>query len=359
MRGASGRHSLRTTACRVALRILLCAAMGVPVWAAQCQAGLEAIQRRDWVAAEAALKQCLSVTPHLETFLLLCGVYQMQGNAEALEKTAVEGLAKFPNEKRFYLTAGTYAGRAQRWEKAIEILDAGLARWPEDEKLQSLAAGAHAGLGEQKLDAGEHAAAAKHLERAAKLDPSDVRIQLNLGRALHNMHRNIEALEVFDRVLARDPRAPQLRFHRGLVLYTLGEFERALHELDLETTANPGYAPARLVRGLTLAAQGEWERALPDLEAAAEGMPQHAPAQYALARCLLKLGRTEAAEARLRKTIELDAGDPAPLNALVRLLLQSGRKEEAAPLAARAAQLSKTQRSASAGEIQFERARRP
>lgn len=319
-----------------------------------CKRGAEALERRDLQAAESLLRQCLQAQPGLlSAYLQLCAVYQLQGNAEALHKVTLAGLKRFPQEKRFYLTVGVRAGREERYQQAIEVLEAGLRRWPDDGELRKYLANAHLGLGMKLLDADKNEGAEKHLRRATQLAEDDTEAHLNLGRALHNLHRITEALAVFDRLVSRDARLPLARFHRGMALYTMGEFDKAVQDFSHEIETNPDYPPSYLLRGLAFMAKGEFETALPDLEAAATRMPDNAKAQYARARCLLQLGKMEEAEAGFKKTIELDPSDPGPVNALGRLLLQTSRAEQAAPLLEKSAELSREQRSAGPGEIRF------
>jgi tetratricopeptide (TPR) repeat protein len=283
---------------------------------AACKAGEEAVARRDWAAAEPALVQCIkSPAVRLDHYLSLCGVYQAQGNGAALHSVALQGLKKFPAEKRFYLTAGTYAGRVKQFGEAIDVLEAGRKRWPEDAQLRVLLESAHVGRGMELLDQGQHEGAEKHLKRAVELDPQDIEALMNLGRAQHNLHRGIDAVSTFNRVLEQSPRTTLARFHRGLAYYALGDFDRAIEDVGSELE----YPPARLTRGLALVAKGEWEKALTDLEVAAEQMPLDAKAQYGRARCLARLGRVKEAEEGFRRAIELDKDDPGPVDALRRL----------------------------------------
>lgn len=319
-----------------------------------CITGIEAVKRRDLAAAEAALGECTKLQPaNLEAQLMLCGVYQLQGNAAALLAASLDGVKRFPDEKRFYLTAGTYAGRQGQFARAAKVLESALAKWPDEVKLRPLAASAFLGLGMEALDKGDNTGAETSLRRAVQLAPDDAEALLNLGRAQHNLHRSTEALASFDRLLKLNPQTPLARFHRGLTLHTLGEADAAVEELSREIDAS-GYAPAYLVRALAFIAKGDWTAALPDAETAAQKLPDDAKAHYTRARCLLRLGREKDAEPALRRAIELNPGDPAPLNALVRLLLQSGRQDEAAPLARKAADLAKKERTAAKGEIRFQ-----
>ena len=325
-------------------------------WAGDpCSLGAEALSRKALSAAETYLKQCLDAHPEqIFPYLQLCAVYQLQGNAEALHRIALEGLKRFPAEKRFYLTVGNRAGQDGRYERAVEIFSEGFRRWPDDERLRKGLAGAHVGLGMEVLNKGNNRLAEEHLRRATELDPEDVEAHLNRGRSLHNLNRSVEALAEFDKVLALARSLPLTRFHRGMVLYELGEYDAAIEDLRREVESNPEYPPSYLFRGLALIAKGEWAGALTDLDIAAQRMPENARAQYGRARCLRQLGKNREAEEGLRKTMELDPSDPGPVNALARLLLESGRAEEAQQMFQKSAELSKKQRSAAPGEIRYE-----
>jgi tetratricopeptide (TPR) repeat protein len=305
-----------------------------------CREGAAALQRRDLTSAEPLLKQCQTLEGHL----MLAGVYQAQQNADALYATALAGMKKFPDEKRFYLTAGTHEARQKRYEAAAATFENAYRRWPEDAKLRSLLASSYFARGTELLDAGGSESAVTALRRAAELAPDDLEAQVNLGRALHNVLHHSEALKVFDRVIALNPATPLARFHRGMALHALGDFDRAIADLTKEIETNPSYPPARLVRGLSYIGNAEWDRALRDLEVAAAAMPANASAQYGYARALIQAGKLAQAEAALRKAIDADPADPAPVNTLVTLLFRLERRDEAKTLSKKAAELARARR---------------
>jgi tetratricopeptide (TPR) repeat protein len=334
----------------------------MPAWAAPvdpCEAGRAALEQRDLANAGALLQKCIDARPaSVEPYLWLCAVHQARQDASSLQRTAREGLERFPQEPRFYLTVGTYDAREKRYESAISVFEEGHRRWPEDAQIRSLLASSHFARGTELLDASKSESAAEHLRRATELAPDDVEAQLNLGRALHNLLQNTEALEAFNRVIELKPDTLLAFFHRGMTYYSLGEFERSIEDLDRAIAATPDYPPAFLVRGQALIAVARWERALSDLETATARMPQSAQAWHSRGRALAHLGRLDEAEGSLRKAAELDPEDPAPVNALVRVLIRLGRADEAKPLAAKAAALARERRSADPGEIRFESAGR-
>jgi tetratricopeptide (TPR) repeat protein len=312
-----------------------------------CREGSTALSHADLTTAEKFLKQCvLSPAAPLDAFLELAAVYQIQSNSQALLDLALRGIQRFPDDKRFYLTAGTHAGRQKRFEQALQVLNAAARRWPDDNKIRSLLASAHFGRGAELLDAGENEKAAGHLRRAAELAPDDVEALLNLGRAQHNLHHNTEALATFNRILELNPNLPLARFHRAMTYQALGQFDKAVDDLTREIETNPGYPPAYLVRGSAFMALGDWEKALADLEVAAARMPDNAKAQYDRARALIQSGKLKEAEAGLRRAIELDPNDPSPLNTLIGVLMRQGRTDEAAALRPKAAELGRKQRGA-------------
>ena len=324
-----------------------------------CRAGAEAANQRDFASAELLVKQCIASQPEqIQPYLILAAIYQLQKDSEALYKIALDAIEKFPQEKRFYLTAATHDGRARRYGSAIKVLDEALRRWPEDPQVRTLLASSYFGRGTELLDAGHNEPAAEDLRRAIQLAPSDVEAHLNLGRALHNLLRHAEALGAFNRTLELNSAAPLVRFHRGFTQYMLGDFDRAIEDLDVEIAANPTYAPAYLVRGLARSSNGEWEKALTDLETATARMAGNAQAHHAKGRALVQLGRFDQAEASLRKAMELEPSDPAPVNTLVTILFRLDRAEEARRLARKAADLALKRRSADPGQIRFEGAKK-
>ena len=320
-----------------------------------CQRGSDAFRRRDLTQAEALLKQCIGTKPPLiHSYLDLCALYQMQGKTKDLHDVALEGLKRFPQEKRFYFTVGNQAGQEKHYGRAVEIFTEGFRRWPDDLRFREGLTSSHLLLGMKLLDEAKNQEAELHLRQASKLDDNDIDAHLNLGRALHNLSQSVEALAEFDRVLALNPQTPLARFHRGLVLYTLHEYDAAIADLNQEIRVNPTYPPSFLFRGQAFMAKGDWAKAIPDLDTAVVKMPENPKAVYARARCLSQMGKLKEAEADFRKTVELDPANPDSLNGLARLLSLTGRENEAESLFQKALELTRKARTARPGEIRFE-----
>ena len=318
---------------------VVCLLLAVPCCAASdpCADATAALRRNDLAQAEGLLKQCITVQPdQLLPYIQLCSIYQSQGRDSDLQKTALEGMKKFPGEKRFYITVGNRAGREKKYQEAIEVFEEAHRRWPDDELFRKNLAAAHLGFGKQLMAADKYREAEAELRQATKLSPGDVEAHWNLGRALHNILRSDEAVQEFDAAIELDPKLKQLHFDRGAVLYQLRDFDRAIADFDREIELNPSFPPSYLFRGMARFDLGDLDGAIKDLDVAVEKMPGILKAHYARARCLQKLGRSTEAETEYRTAMALDPADPAPINALVRLLMATGRKEEAEQLSARA-----------------------
>jgi tetratricopeptide (TPR) repeat protein len=331
-----------------------CLSLSFPVRANSCHEAQAALQRRDAEASERLLKQCLATNPvQLKPYLDLCGLYQAQGRNDDLVRVASEGLKRFPDERRFYVTVGNDAGRKGEYDRAIEVFGQAVGRWPQEQAFRESLADANLYLGMRELDKGDNEKAEHHLREATRLADRDIDARMNLGRALHNLNRSVEAIAEFDRVIALDPKAPLAWFHRGMVRQTLGELDAAIADLSEEIQRNPSYPPSYLVRGRAYFSQARFSEALADLELAVAKMPDNAPAIFTRGRCNQQIGRETEAEADFRRAIELDPENPEPMNTLARLLSLSGRQAEAEELFQKARERSQAIRTARAGEIQF------
>jgi len=320
-----------------------------------CAAGMRLGRAGDLAGAEPRLAACIKLTTStIEAFLLLAGIYQGSDRTAKLEQVALKGIRRFPTEKRFYLTAGTLAGRDRRFDEAIRILGNAHRRWPGDPRIQPVLASSHFGSGTAALDRGDNERAAADLLRAAELAPADAEALINLGRAQHNLLHYEAALATFNRVAELQPSAPLVRFHRALAHYSLGHLDAAIADLNAQIEADPSYWPAYMIRGLAHLGNGDDTAAVADLERAADKMPDNALAQFSFARALVRMDKLPDAESKLKAALRLDAEDPGPANLLVTVLNRLGRPDEARALAKTAAGLAQRRRWAAPGEIRFE-----
>ena len=308
----------------------------------------------DTIRAEQLLEVCLNEHPeNITPYLRLCALYQEESRDEELYQIALQGLERFPGERRFYFVVGVRAGREGRCNQAVEVLSAGYDRWPDDQGLRRYLVDAYLCRGMDLLDAGDNWKAADDFNRLLELDPDNIVTLLNLGRAQHNMQRSSEALDTFERVFELDPETQLIRFHRGVVLYALGRFDDTVDILSRQIDRRPDHPQSYYFRGLAFLYNGDWVRALADLTVAVDGMPDSSDAVFRLGRCFDHFGRSMEAEEAFRRSARLDPSDVRPIYALGSLFSKSGRTEEAEELLNSAVDLYEKKISGQPGELRF------
>ena len=137
--------------------------------------------------------------------------------------------------------APAYAGmgrslfRMQRYEEALEWLDAALALQPDPP---------HAGLllrlmgrTEQALDRPE--AAAQHYERAVDLDPRDAKAMDLLAMVRFGQQRYATALDLYRTLVELRPGDAQARSNLGVTLFYLGRGDEAIRSFEHALSLDP------------------------------------------------------------------------------------------------------------------------
>jgi cytochrome c-type biogenesis protein CcmH/NrfG len=104
-------------------------------------------------------------------------------------------------------------------------------------------------LGNLLYDGGRYQEAIGHYRKALKLDPKNVSVSTDLGTALWYTGRADDALAQFQKSLAIDPNHPQTLFNIGVVRLE-GKQDRAgaIEAWERLLAANPGYPDAVKVR---------------------------------------------------------------------------------------------------------------
>jgi tetratricopeptide (TPR) repeat protein len=294
-----------------------------------CRKAVEAHAGGDLDRAADELERCVDEHPaDIGWLLRLCSVYQSLGRDDDLYRVSLTGIDRFPDERRFRLTAGIRAARVGELDKAGEIFSDALSRWPGDVAFRENLVQVLLLRGMANLDTGENEAAEADLRWASGLDGTNCDVLINLGRALYNLLRPEEALEVFDRVREIRPDHPSVELHRGIVLVTVGRHAEAADALDGFLARQPD-PDGHYFRGMARKGIGDCHSALQDFEAAmATGVRVSADALFERAGCLERLGRIPEAEAAYRHAVELEPDRPKVRLALGQLLVRSGRREE-------------------------------
>jgi len=235
-------------------------------------------------------------------------------------------------------------GSAEGYEQAVVLAEQALARAPDYTPAWDLLASAYvsqAALGLRPVDEGYHlareatekalsidpdfawahaclsviarsydwnlAAAARHMQTALALDPTNVDILRRAASLAQALGRLDAGLAINEYVAARDPVNPSIHHNLGISYYYAGLLEAALASCRTALRLSPGTIATRSLLGEALLAQG-------DAEAAMEEIAQEPDEGYRLigqAMTCHVLGRREESDAALAEVIEKYEKDSA------------------------------------------------
>ncbi len=135
--------------------------------------------------------------------------------------------------------------------------------------------------------------AARELETAVALRPSDYTLWLTLGQIRDGLGDTPGALAAFDEAVKRAPFYSQPRWQRGNLLLRMGQHEAAFTDLNLATQSNPEFIPNMIDLAWSLS---KGDRKLTEDLAQIKSEKMH----LAFARFLTKRGKPEEALAEYR-----------------------------------------------------------
>ena len=152
----------------------------------------------------------------------------------------------------------------------------------------------HAALGSALLALDQFDAAIKELDTAHRMAPTDLAVDLNLGRAQVAIGKNEAAIASFrENLNARQPLAlsPEEHLAYATALAATGQVQAGIEVLATAVEQNPDSAPLHDGLGTLLAQSGKIDAALPHFEHAVTTDPSLIKAQLHLSAALLVLGR--------------------------------------------------------------------
>jgi tetratricopeptide (TPR) repeat protein len=173
-------------------------------------------------------------------------------------------------------------------------------------------------------------AALPELQQAALLLPDDAEAQGNLGAALCDLGRWLEALPSLRRALAIDPANVQARADAGNAFFRSGRPEEAMQCYRRVLELDPRSADAHNNLGLCLASLGRREEAVASYETALVLEPRHAEALDNLGMAWRELGARSRAEALHRRALAIDPRRARSHYGIGSAQLEGGRVEDAA-----------------------------
>lgn len=177
--------------------------------------------------------------------------------------------------------------RSARYEKAIQLLEELINRYPDSVEIRQLLA-MSLELTERREEAG------RHFEKAVQIAPGSVMARVNFGSNLLGRNQLEAASLQFEKALELDPENVTALFNQGLIFLALEQYSAAL----------------------------------PILERARKGHPNSAPILSSLATAEFQLGRLEAARSHAKQALSIEPNAETHL-LLADILEKSGDSLEA------------------------------
>ncbi len=122
---------------------------------------------------------------------------------------------------------------------------------------------AHAGLGWiATFHDGDLAAAARHYERALRLEPRNIRVIANASALLSHLGRSGERIALLEYAVVRDPVNPTSHWNLGHTYLRTGRWNDAIESFRTTLTLSPGRAAVHSALGQALMQKGDPRAAL-------------------------------------------------------------------------------------------------
>ncbi|MCW5969579.1 MAG: tetratricopeptide repeat protein [Blastocatellales bacterium] len=178
------------------------------------------------------------------------------------------------------------------------------------ERLSAFPAGvaaAHLLRGQTLIAGGEFEKALAELESAARLDANLPRLHYSIGLAYHQLGRNPEALEAFEKDLAVRPGDFLTLYYVALLQESAGDLDAAERHLSAALKLAPESPDAMALHAKLLFKRGRAAEAVAPLEFAIKQNPTDTERRYLLARIYQQLGRREDAAREFAEVQRLKA----------------------------------------------------
>jgi len=158
---------------------------------------------------------------------------------------------------------------------------------------------------------GDYAAARRHLEEAATLDPNRYSTRFNLGCTLEQLQDYAGARLQLQKAIELDPTEPESRFELAKVLRKLGEADAAqqqllLYQKQLKDKSDYAYAAQKSTQAAEAVRTGDKQKAAALYQEAIAVLPDNAGLLYQLALVLADLNDTKGERNALEQAVNAD-----------------------------------------------------
>jgi tetratricopeptide (TPR) repeat protein len=221
-----------------------------------------------------------------------------RGEAAAALEIVDAGLARAPDDARLHLARGAVLQELRRGDDAIEA-------WQRALTLEPSLFGALDGIGTVHLDNGRAKEAVVFFRRALDIRPDFAAGQYNYALALRQLGDLARALEAMARARALEPGDPEILLEHASMLESAGRVEEARATVHEAAARAPGDAWVQMIYGDVLTAErAARAEVLGAYRAAVRLEPTLGPARARLLRMLLPAGELEEAAAVTAMAVE-------------------------------------------------------
>jgi tetratricopeptide (TPR) repeat protein len=281
----------------------------------------------------------LTETPLDENLTLdLATAYRKTGQFNDAARVLTEGLKTYPNSAALTSLLVSDYVKLSRFDEATKVAEQLASRNPHDIEAQRIYLHvlvfnaenktavplackllAHAPHdadflylnGVLERTAGDFAAARKHLEESAKLNPNLYSTRYNLGYTLEQLQDNAGAKGQLQKAIELDPTEPESRFELAKVLRKLGEIDAAQQQLVLyqklvKDKSDHTIAAQKSTQAAEAARAGDKQKAAALYREAIAALPDNAGLPYQLALVLNDLNDIDGERAALELAVKID-----------------------------------------------------
>ena len=256
------------------------------------------VNRRSKMGSRCSRRQLLPAAAALQAKLNQGMALHRRGKLADAERCYEEVLQRQPDHFDALHLLGVIARQTRRTEWGVDLIKRAIG-------LNSKVAAAHSNLGNALRDIRRPVEALVSYDRAIALKPDYAAAHSNRGMALRDLKRPAEALASYDKAIALRPDFAAAHYNRGNELMDLKRPEEALASYDRAIALKPDYAKAHSNRGMALGELKRPHEALASYERAIVLKPDFAATHYNRDNELMDLKRPEEALASYDRAIAL------------------------------------------------------
>ena len=271
------------------------------------------LENHDYARAVPPLKQALELSPDLRPAHQLLGYALL---AQGYAAQAIPHLERAQDEAAL----GIAQLEAGQLLKAVENLEAALAKRPNDPDLLYYFGRASGLLSKQSID------------NLTATYPDSARAHQAMGENYYVLRQMPQAEREFQEAIRLRPDIPKIHLELGLVYAGSSEWSKAEEAFRAETKLQPGNAEAAYRLGNALLQQGKSREARTELTRSDRLEPEMPETLYSLGKAASLEGDSAAAEKAWRKVVELENGSSLAAQAhfaLAGLYRKQAKSEEA------------------------------